>query len=93
MAEKGERVSSDILPDRAVNFLLQTNLPNCVLVDCTDAEAPATFYYEWMKRDIHIITPNKKLLSGPLPRYDMVRNLTRNSYTQFYYEVGCHVFI
>jgi hypothetical protein len=87
MAEKGERLSSESIPDSAASFLLGTSLPNCVVVDCTDAEAPAALYYQWMKRDIHIVTPNKKLLAGPLKRYDDVRHMTRNSYVQFYYEV------
>ncbi len=36
---------------------------------------------------LHIITPNKKLGSGPLERYNTVRRMQRESYIHFFYEV------
>jgi homoserine dehydrogenase len=40
-----------------------------------------------MKQGINIITPNKKLGSGPLARYQAVKKLGRESYIHFFYEV------
>ena len=35
---------------------------------------------------IHIVTPNKKLNSGPLPQYQALRQFQRGSYIHFFYE-------
>lgn len=40
-----------------------------VLVDCTASEVPAEHYASWLGSGIHLVTPNKKLNSGPLARY------------------------
>lgn len=41
-------------------------IPNTVLVDCTADSVVASHYYNWLRRGIHVITPNKKANSGPL---------------------------
>jgi homoserine dehydrogenase len=41
------------------------SLPNSVIIDCTASARVAEKYFEWVKRGIHIITPNKKANSGP----------------------------
>lgn len=41
------------------------SLPNSVIIDCTASARVAEKYYEWVKKGIHIITPNKKANSGP----------------------------
>ena len=41
-----------------------------------------------MQRGLHIITPNKKLNSGPLDRYLALRQFQRESYIHYFYEVG-----
>ncbi|KAK9673068.1 hypothetical protein RND81_12G144000 [Saponaria officinalis] len=58
-------------------------IPNTVLVDCTADSFVASHYYDWLRRGIHIITPNKKANSGPL---DQLRALQRQSYTHYFYE-------
>lgn len=42
--------------------------PNTVLVDCTADTNVANHYYDWLRKGIHVITPNKKANSGPLDR-------------------------
>jgi homoserine dehydrogenase len=37
-------------------------------VDCTADTSVASHYYDWLKKGIHVITPNKKANSGPLDR-------------------------
>eukprot|EP00892_Ulva_mutabilis_P007158 jgi/Ulvmu1/4814/UM020_0099.1 len=68
------------------DHLTSSALPNSIIVDCTASEGPATLYEWWMRQGIHIVTPNKKLGAGPLERYHTVRNLTRTSYTHWFYE-------
>lgn len=62
-------------------------IPNLAIVDCTASDAPPANYLDWMKKGINIITPNKKLGSGPLDRYQAVRKMQRESYIHFFYEV------
>ncbi|XP_037491347.1 bifunctional aspartokinase/homoserine dehydrogenase, chloroplastic isoform X1 [Jatropha curcas] len=61
-------------------------IPNTVLVDCTADSKIATCYYDWLRKGIHVITPNKKANSGPLDQYLKLRALQRQSYTHYFYE-------
>eukprot|EP00775_Hariotina_reticulata_P012695 gene12695-12826_t len=48
-----------------------------VVLDCTASEALADCYASWMGRHgLHIITPNKKLGAGPLPRAGWFKAMT-----------------
>jgi homoserine dehydrogenase len=62
-------------------------IPNLAIIDCTASDVPPGHYLSWMKRGINIITPNKKLGSGPLEQYLAVRKMQRESYIHFFYEV------
>ena len=66
-------------------------VPNSVIVDSTASEVPAAHYLEWMQKGLHIITPNKKLNSGPLEQYLALRQFQRESYIHYFYEVRCAV--
>ncbi|KAK3229724.1 hypothetical protein Dsin_001605 [Dipteronia sinensis] len=61
-------------------------IPNTVLVDCTADSNIASCYHDWLRKGIHVITPNKKANSGPLDQYSKLRALQRKSYTHYFYE-------
>lgn len=61
-------------------------IPNTVIVDCTADPEVAMNYYQWLRKGMHIITPNKKANSGPLEQYLRLRELQRQSYTHYFYE-------
>ncbi|XP_061369165.1 bifunctional aspartokinase/homoserine dehydrogenase 1, chloroplastic-like [Gastrolobium bilobum] len=61
-------------------------IPNTALVDCTADSVIASHYSEWLRKGIHVITPNKKANSGPLNQYLRLRALQRQSYTHYLYE-------
>ncbi|CAN6555797.1 unnamed protein product [Malus baccata var. baccata] len=61
-------------------------IPNTVLVDCTADSSIASHYYDWLRKGIHVVTPNKKANSGPLDQYLKLRALQRQSYTHYFYE-------
>jgi len=44
-----------------------------------------------MGKGINIITPNKKLSSGPYERYQQLKKLQRQSYMHYFYEVSAHI--
>jgi aspartokinase/homoserine dehydrogenase 1 len=69
------------------DFLANSYIPNSVVIDCTASDGPPAMYLDWMKQGLNIITPNKKLGSGPIERYQALRNLQRTSYVHFFYEV------
>lgn len=62
-------------------------MPNSVIVDATASEVPAQNYLEWMRKGIHVITPNKKMNSGPLQQYRALKQFQRESYIHYLYEV------
>ncbi|KAG0463116.1 hypothetical protein HPP92_021592, partial [Vanilla planifolia] len=61
-------------------------LPNKVLVDCTADSNIANHYHDWLRKGIHVITPNKKANSGPLERYLKLKASQRKHYTRYFYE-------
>ncbi len=61
-------------------------LPHTVLIDCSASQAIADRYADWLRRGIHVITPNKRAHSGPMPYYEELKRLSRTSRTHFLYE-------
>jgi aspartokinase/homoserine dehydrogenase 1 len=61
-------------------------LPHTVLIDCTASQEIADRYADWLRRGIHVITPNKRAHSGPMPYYEELKRLSRTSRTHFLYE-------
>ena len=77
---------------RFADHLANSYIPNTVIIDATASEAPPALYLQWMQKGIHIITPNKKLGSGPLDQYLALRHFQRESYIHFFYEVSMLLF-
>lgn len=73
--------------DQFADHLANSYIPNTVIIDATASEVPPAQYLHWMQKGIHIITPNKKLGSGPLDQYLALRHFQRESYIHFFYEV------
>ena len=61
-------------------------LPHAVLIDCTASQAVADRYADWLKRGIHVITPNKRAHSGPIAYYQDLKSLSGGSRAHFLYE-------
>ena len=58
-----------------------------VIIDCTANEQVPLRYTPWLSSGIHVVTPNKKLCSGPLSEWTKVRNTAKEHATKFMYEV------
>ncbi|MEM8983498.1 MAG: bifunctional aspartate kinase/homoserine dehydrogenase I [Pseudomonadota bacterium] len=60
--------AADALPslDAFVDHVDADHLPHSVIVDCTADGSIAACYPDWLRRGIHIVTPNKKAFSGAL---------------------------
>lgn len=72
--------------ERFADHLANNFVPNTVIIDCTASEDPSEQYMEWMRKGIHIITPNKKMNSGPLERYTQLKQHQRESFIHYFYE-------
>ena len=85
---KSCRYSQEADLDKFADHMAGHYVPNTVIVDATASELPAQKYLEWMKKGIHVITPNKKMNSGPLKQYRALKQFQRDSYIHYLYEVG-----
>ena len=65
MAEAGEPLDLE----KFINHVQADYVPHTVIIDCTASAEVADQYRDWLKRGIHIVTPNKKANSGTLPYY------------------------
>jgi homoserine dehydrogenase len=48
-----------------------------VIVDCTSSDSVAAKYPAWLKKGLHIVTPNKKGFSGDLGLYQSIKELSK----------------
>jgi aspartokinase/homoserine dehydrogenase 1 len=61
-------------------------IPHTVVIDCTASADVAEQYRAWLGRGIHVVTPNKKANSGPLPYYQALQEARRAAGTHYLYE-------
>lgn len=81
-----EAVPADL--EEFADHVQDTALPHAVICDCTASDKVSAYYEDWLKRGIHIITPNKKANSGPQPYYNAMRAAQRRFNSHFFYEAN-----
>lgn len=69
-----------------VDYIQTEHIPHSVLIDCTSSEKISSCYAEWLKRGIHVITPNKKANSGPTATYQEIISLGHEIGSHYLYE-------
>ncbi|MEO1036175.1 MAG: bifunctional aspartate kinase/homoserine dehydrogenase I [Pseudomonadota bacterium] len=62
------------------------HLPHSVIVDCTADDNVAAQYPSWLRRGVHIVTPNKKAFSGASALAEEVRAAAAQAGTYCLYE-------
>jgi aspartokinase/homoserine dehydrogenase 1 len=81
---KSEGVAFDV---QAFSSHIQADhVPHSVIIDCTSNEEVAGQYGAWLRKGIHVITPNKKANSGPLKTYLELRRLGQEVGSHYFYE-------
>jgi len=65
---------------------LKSKAPNAVIFDTTAAEPVSEMYATWLKKGVHVVTPNKKVGSGPLKRYKTCMENSKASGAKWGYE-------
>ena len=61
--------SSESVISQMADFL-KSKAPNAVIFDTTASEPVSSMYASWLKKGVHVVTPNKKVGSGPMARYN-----------------------
>jgi bifunctional aspartokinase / homoserine dehydrogenase 1 len=82
LAEAGEPL--DML--KFVNHVQADYVPHTVMIDCTASAEVADHYRDWLRRGIHIVTPNKKANSGTFSYYQSLQEAKRATGTHYLYE-------
>ena len=62
------------------------HLPHAVIIDCSASADVAARYADWLGAGIHVVTPNKKANSGPLPLFDALHAARRAAGSHYLYE-------
>jgi aspartokinase/homoserine dehydrogenase 1 len=68
------------------NHILGDDVPHAVIIDCTASEKIAHHYVDFIKKGIHVITPNKHTNAGDLQVYKKLKSLTQKKNTHYLYE-------
>jgi aspartokinase/homoserine dehydrogenase 1 len=82
LAARGEAVDLE----KFANHIRTDYIPHTVVIDCSASADVAAHYENWLARGIHVVTPNKKANSGPLPYYRAVQAARRAAGTYYLYE-------
>ena len=69
-----------------VDWVHTDALPHAVLIDATASDDMASHYPTWLRRGIHVITPNKRAGSGPMARYQDIKAACRERGMRYHYE-------
>lgn len=71
--------ASSSAPDLIALAEQLSTLPRAVFVDNTAAQNVAELYPEFLKRGVHVVTPNKKAFSGTQQLYDEILKTSQES--------------
>ena len=80
---------SDVDLDAFVNALQRAAKDSggaAVVVDNTSSDAVASLYQDWLKRGVHVVTPNKKANSGDLTRFELTKQAALDGNAKWLYE-------
>lgn len=71
-----------------VDTLIQLNMPNSILIDCTSSEEVTKRYEQALAASISVVTPNKKANSASHEQYVKLKSLAKKSGAKFLYETN-----
>jgi aspartokinase/homoserine dehydrogenase 1 len=69
-----------------VQHILTSNVPNCIFVDCTASEDLPQLYSTLLERNIAVVTPNKRSISGSYASYQLTKNAAKRRRAPFLHE-------
>jgi len=69
--------------DAFVDFMDIPRIPQIILIDSTASDKVASMYPSWLKRGLHIISPNKQAGGGPLERFKAIQEAALRNRVQW----------
>lgn len=60
--------------------------PHRVVIDMTNSAAVAEYYSRWMASGIDLISPSRKVISGPLGKYNEILEVQKGNFVNWQYE-------
>jgi aspartokinase/homoserine dehydrogenase 1 len=82
----GLTAGSPVDLDALASHVRADHLPHAVIVDCTAGDVVVDHYATWLRRGIHVITPNKRAASGPLLRWRAIQTAARAGHARYFGE-------
>ncbi|QCI27143.1 bifunctional aspartate kinase/homoserine dehydrogenase I [Buchnera aphidicola] len=73
---------------KIIKYAKNISLFNPVIIDCTASQEIANFYYDILKNNINIVTPNKKANTNTWKEYANIRNIAIKKNKKFFYETN-----
>ncbi len=68
-----------------MDHIQPSHIPHAVIVEATASRALAPKYVDWLKRGLHLITPNKQANTGTMQEYRALRAASADSRRHFLY--------
>ena len=84
--ERWDDDAEDVDWDRFESHVNPDHLPHAIIIDCTASGEIAGRYSDWLRRGIHVITPNKKALSDSYDYYKALMDDSREGSAHYLYE-------
>lgn len=69
--------------ERFTRHVAADHMPHRVMIDCTADAGVAGRYADWLGAGLHVVTPNKKAGSAPLPEYRQLQQARREAGAHF----------
>jgi aspartokinase/homoserine dehydrogenase 1 len=86
LAEQLEKAGEPLDLEKFAAHCQADYIPHTVIIDCTASSEVGANYAAWLGRGIHVVTPNKKANSGPMPYYRAMQEARRAAGTHYLYE-------
>jgi aspartokinase/homoserine dehydrogenase 1 len=74
--------------NKLVHEILELNLPNSVLVDCTSGQEVIPYYGKLLEKSVAVVTPNKLANSASFKQYKYLKQAALKGNTRFLYETN-----
>ncbi len=74
--------------DQFIRTVIELNLPNSVVVDCTASKATVPYYLNLLKASIAVVTPNKYANSGTYKEWEELHTAASRWGVEFRYETN-----
>ncbi|MBA3661881.1 MAG: bifunctional aspartate kinase/homoserine dehydrogenase I [Gammaproteobacteria bacterium] len=68
------------------NHILSDDVLHAVMIDCTANQSISQHYIDFIKKDIHVVTPNKHANAGDYSYYKQLKMLSQQKNTHYLYE-------